>query len=146
MRRGNLVKKNGKYHQISHTRSKSHFLYFLSKNMRSVIISGASQLLNRSSPSSLFSALFFPLYKYSPKHFLPLRTFAVMSSGSTDDFVKGNVLPNGVALITLDRPKALNAMNIGFRFFLVLLLYLSLHVCLCRYVDDEIDFRLMKVD
>lgn len=71
---------------------------------------GATQILSKSSIFFLNTNSKLSLCKPS-KASIFLRTFAIMANA--DEFVKGSVHPNGVAVITLDRPKALNAMNIG---------------------------------
>ncbi|KAK9055068.1 hypothetical protein SSX86_026148 [Deinandra increscens subsp. villosa] len=77
------------------------------------ILIGVSQLLIRSPPLSSISIS----PKFNCKTCLlhkshRFTSFSTMATSDAADFVKGNVFPNGVAVLTLDRPKSLNAMNL----------------------------------
>ncbi|KAA0061570.1 3-hydroxyisobutyryl-CoA hydrolase-like protein 3 [Cucumis melo var. makuwa] len=81
------------------------------KNMQKLLGFTASQFLFKSSTLPLSQTLPSLTLFHIHSNSLSRRTLAAMA-GTDDQFVKGSVHPNGVAVITLDRPKALNAMNL----------------------------------
>ncbi|KAI3883959.1 hypothetical protein MKX03_028595 [Papaver bracteatum] len=90
------------FHLLSHTKNKPNLMS--SKSLLSSIS------YTKSNP---FSDFLIPSHFHHQKPFKsflnsPPRTFATMG----EDSVKGSVFPNGLAVLTLDRPKALNAMNL----------------------------------
>ncbi|XP_022938299.1 3-hydroxyisobutyryl-CoA hydrolase-like protein 3, mitochondrial, partial [Cucurbita moschata] len=78
------------------------------KNMPSLLGFRASQFVLKSFSSSFSRNL--PSLGLCQINSISQRTLAAMAGA--DEFVKGSVHPNGVAVISLDRPKALNAMNL----------------------------------
>lgn len=81
------------------------------KNMQNLLGFRASQFLFKSSTLPLSRTLPSLSLFHKNSNSVYGRTLAAMAGA--DEFVKGSVHPNGVAVITLDRPKALNAMNLG---------------------------------